>query len=124
MRCLTTKLRLNEAIILGANFAKITSAIIGETPKKIFITKGKITMENEIMNYEEVEVIEMEPEAEKSSGMSTGGAMLLGAALTAATAVVVKLGKKLWKKHKAQKELRKPEDYVEVTDEDIADVAK
>mgnify|MGYP003291758000 CR=1 FL=1 len=79
---------------------------------------------NEIMEMEEVmdyEIIETEGE---SSGLSTGGAMLLGAALTAATVAVVKLGKWVWAKCKAHKELRKPEGDVEVDDEDIAKVVE
>lgn len=85
-------------------------------------------MENEIMEYEEVmdpevEVTELEAE---NSGMSTGVAMLIGAGLTAATVAVVKLGKKLIAKVKAHRELRQPaeDDFVEVTDEDIANVTK
>ena len=79
---------------------------------------------NEIMEMNEtmdVEVIDME---EERSGLSTGGAMLIGAALTAATVAVVKLGKKAWAKYKAHKELRKPDHEIEVTDEDIAEVVK
>lgn len=86
-------------------------------------------MENEIMNYEE-EV--MEPEVEfdevetENSGMSTGVAMLIGAGLTAATIAAVKLGKKLYAKIKAHKELRQPDEdeFVEMTDEDVVNVTK
>lgn len=85
-------------------------------------------MENEIMNYEEeatpmVETYEMEPE---ESGVGTGVAMLIGAGLTIATAAVIKLGKNLYAKHKAKKELRKPEEgeTVEVTDDDVMSVVK
>ena len=79
---------------------------------------------NEIMEMNEtmdVEVIDME---EERSGLSTGGAMLIGAALTAVTVAAVKLGKKAWAKYKAHKELRKPDHEIEVTDEDIAEVVK
>lgn len=86
-------------------------------------------MENEIMNYEneamenEVEICEMESE---ESGIGTGLAMLIGAGITAAGVAVVGLGKKLWAKHKAKKELRlvDEEDFVEITDERIEDVTK
>lgn len=82
-------------------------------------------MENEIMNYEEEvmepETFEMEPE---SSGMGTGVAMLIGAGLTAATVAVVKLGKKAFAAYKAKKELRQPDEVVEVTDEDFMSVVE
>lgn len=79
---------------------------------------------NEIMEMNEtmdVEVIDME---EERSGLSTGGAMLIGAALTAAAVAVVKLGKKAWAKYKAHKELRLADHDIEVTDEDIESVVK
>lgn len=86
-------------------------------------------MENEIMNYEnevmenEVDIYEMESE---ESGISTGLAMLIGAGITAAGVAVVGLGKKLWAKHKAKKELRlvDEDDFVEVTDERVEEVTK
>lgn len=86
-------------------------------------------MENEIMNYEneamenEVEVYEAESE---NSGIGTGLAMLIGAGITAAGVAAVGLGKKLWAKHKANKELRlvNENDCVEVTDEQIRNVTK
>ena len=77
-------------------------------------------MENEIMNYEENEIAEVEnDEAEtKESGMSTGVAMLIGAGLTIATGGLIKLGKKLYMAYKAKKESKKAEeeDYEEVED--------
>ena len=77
-------------------------------------------MENEIMNYEENEIAEVEnDEAEtKESGMSTGVAMLIGAGLTIATGGLIKLGKKLYMAYKAKKESKKAEeeDYEEVAD--------
>lgn len=79
---------------------------------------------NEIMEMDNVmdcEVVEM---GEERSGLSTGGAILVGAALTAATVAVVKLGKKMWAKYKAHKELHKPDSDIEVTDEDIEEVVK
>ena len=86
-------------------------------------------MENEIMNYEdevmenEVDIYEMESE---ESGIGTGLAMLIGAGITAAGVAVVGLGKKLWAKHKANKELKlvDKDDFVEVTDEQIKNVTK
>jgi hypothetical protein len=86
-------------------------------------------MENEIMNYEE-EVMENEVdvfEAEhEESGIGTGLAILIGAGITAAGVAVVGLGKKLWAKHKAKKELRlvDEDDFVEVTDERVEEVTK
>ena len=80
-------------------------------------------MENEIMNYEENEIAEVEnDEAEtKESGMSTGVAMLIGAGLTIATGGLIKLGKKLVNKYKAKKEAQKADesegDYEVVDDE-------
>lgn len=69
-------------------------------------------MENEIMNYEENEIAEVEnDEVEtKESGMSTGVAMLIGAGLTIATGGLIKLGKKLYTAYKAKKESKKTED--------------
>lgn len=86
-------------------------------------------MENEIMNYEdevmenEVDIYEMESE---ESGIGTGLAMLIGAGITAAGVAAVGLGKKLWAKHKAKKELKlvDKDDFVEVTDEQIESVTK
>lgn len=86
-------------------------------------------MENEIMNYEE-EIMEPEVEIDEvereNSGMSAGVAVLIGAGLTAAGIAAVKLGKKLVAKIKAHKELRQPDDddFVEVTDEDVMNVAE
>ena len=86
-------------------------------------------MENEIMNYEN-EVMENEVDVYETttedSGMSTGLAMLIGAGITAAGIAVVGLGKKLWAKYKAKKELHlvNEEDFVEVTDERIEEVTK
>ncbi len=80
---------------------------------------------NEIMEMNDVEVFDCEiVDTEERSGLSTGGAMLIGAVLTAATVAVVKLGKKAWAKYKAHKELRKPDHEIEADDEDITDVVK
>ena len=86
-------------------------------------------MENEIMNYEnevnetQVDIYEMEPE---ESGIGTGLAMLIGAGITAAGVAVVGLAKKLWKNHKANKEVRLVDenDFVEVTEEQIQNITK
>jgi hypothetical protein len=83
---------------------------------------------NEIMNYEnevldnEVEVYEMEAE---NSGISTGAAIAIGAGLTLAVTAGIKLVKTMIAKHKAKKELRlvKEGDFVEVTEEQIQEVA-
>jgi hypothetical protein len=82
-------------------------------------------MENEIMNYDETAIEEVENDNNevevKDSGMSTGVAMLIGAGLTIATGGLIKLGKKLVNKYKAKKaeqktEAEADEDY-EVVDE-------
>lgn len=85
-------------------------------------------MENEIMNYEDVmdtEIDAVEMEAEES-GIGTGMAMLIGAGLTLATTAIVRLGKNLYAKHKAKKELRQPEEgeVVEPTEEQIVEVTQ
>lgn len=61
-------------------------------------------MENEIMNYEEIEAVDGEIEAGESTGMSTGVAMLIGAGLTCAVGAAVKLVKKGIAAYKAKKE--------------------
>lgn len=77
-------------------------------------------MENEIMNYEENEIAEIENDEVglEDSGMSTGVAMLIGAGLAIATGGLIKLGKKLYMAYKAKKESKKAEeeDYEEVED--------
>ena len=86
-------------------------------------------MENEVMNYEETV---MEPEVDMvetedvKSGVSTGTAMLIGAGVAFAATAVVKLVKKAWAKHKANKELRRVDDDepIEVTDEQVMEVVK
>ena len=83
-------------------------------------------MEDIIMNEEianEDDVIEMEPE---ETGMGAGMAMLIGAGLTLAVGAGIKVGKNVYAKIKARKELRKPADdqCIEVTDEDIEEITK
>lgn len=80
-------------------------------------------MDNEIMNYEELNEVE-EFETEERSGMSTGGAMLLGAVLTAAGIAVGKGIKKLIAVAKAKKEAKKSENDFEVIEEDTEDESK
>lgn len=80
-------------------------------------------MDNEIMNYEEMNEVEVF-ETEERSGMSTGGAMLLGAVLTAAGIAVGKGIKKLIAVAKAKKEAKKSEDDFEVIEEDTEDESK
>lgn len=70
-------------------------------------------MENEIMNYDETAIEEVENDNDevevKDSGMSTGAAMLIGAGLTIAIGGLIKLGKKLVNKYKAKKAEQKTE---------------
>ena len=85
---------------------------------------------DEIVNYEEEEVMEPEETTEVESeetGMSTGVAMLIGAGLTVAAAAAVKLGKKLVAKFRAKKTLEDTtddRDFVIPSDEEIEDVTK
>ena len=85
---------------------------------------------DEIMNYEEEEVMEPEETTEVESedtGMSTGVAMLIGAGLTVAAAAAVKFGKKLVAKFRAKKALEDTtdnRDFVIPSDEEIEDVTK
>ena len=83
-------------------------------------------MENtEMMEVQEMDnALESEVMVEEHSGMSTGVAVLLGAAATAATVAIVKLGKKVWANITAQKQLRHPDHEVEVTEDDIETVTK
>jgi hypothetical protein len=77
---------------------------------------------NEIMNYEEIEVMD-EVEAGEKTGIGTGVAMLIGAGLTLAVGAGVKLVKKGIAAYKAKKELRKPDKTIIVNDQDVAEVA-
>ena len=77
---------------------------------------------NEIMNYEEIEIMD-DVVAEEKTGVSTGVAMLIGAGLTLAVSAGVKLVKKGIAAYKAKKELRKPDTEIEVGPEDLAEVA-
>lgn len=75
---------------------------------------------NEIMNYEEIEVMDDAYEAEENAGIGTGVAMLIGAGLTFAIGAGVKLGKKAIAAIKAKKEAKKADGEVdaESTDSD------
>ncbi len=77
---------------------------------------------NEIMMNEEFEVMDDVVVAEEKSGLGTGAAMLIGAALTVAVGAGVKLVKKGIAAYKAKKALRKPEEEILVEDEDIDEV--
>ena len=58
---------------------------------------------NEIMNYEEIEVMDDAVVADEGNGMATGIAMLIGAGLTLAVGAGVKFGKKVYADLKAKK---------------------
>ena len=84
--------------------------------------------DNEIMNFDEeatMDDIYVEETEDSGSGLGTGVAMLIGAGLAIAATATVKLGKKLWARHKEKKELRNPDDgeVIEPSEEDIVDVA-
>ena len=72
---------------------------------------------NEIMEIENNEVMEDEI-VEDEKPLSTAGAMLIGAAATAATVAVVKLGQKVIAKVKARKAKTENDIVVELVDED------
>ena len=78
---------------------------------------------NEIMNYEEIEVMDDAVVAEENTGIGTGIAMLIGAGLTFAVGAGVKLGKKLYADYKTKKATRKPEKEILVEPEDVEAVA-
>lgn len=61
---------------------------------------------NEIMNYEDIEMMDDVIVEDGKSGMGTGVAMLLGAGLTLAIGAGVKLVKKGIAAYKAKKEAR------------------
>lgn len=77
---------------------------------------------NELMNYEDIEIMDDAVEANESTGIGTGLAMLIGAGLTLAIGAGVKLAKKGIAAYKAKKELRKPENEVLVDAADIEEV--
>lgn len=65
--------------------------------------------DNEIMNYDEMEVVEGEIVADEKPGISTGAAMLIGAGLTIAVTAGVKLVKKGIAAIKAKRAAKKSE---------------
>lgn len=77
---------------------------------------------NEIMNYEEIEVVNDEVVASEDQGIGTGVAMLIGAGVAVAVGAGVKLVKNLIAKHKAKKKLRKPDSEITVEDEDLEEI--
>lgn len=77
---------------------------------------------NEIMNYEDNEVMD-DVVADEETGMATGVAMLIGAGLTLAVGAGVKLAKKGIAYIKTQKELKKPDKEITIEPEDVAEVA-
>lgn len=78
---------------------------------------------NEIMNYDEIEVMDDAIVAEEKSGVGTGVAMLIGAGLALAVGAGVKLGKKMYANFKAKREIHKPDKEVIVDEEDLVAVA-
>lgn len=77
---------------------------------------------NEIMNYEENEVVIEDVVADGGSSVGTGVAMLIGAGLALAVGAGVKLAKKAYGAFKAKKEVHKPDAEIEVEPEDVAEV--
>lgn len=78
---------------------------------------------NEIMNYEENEVMDDAVVADGGSSLGTGAAMLIGAGLAFAIGAGVKLVKKGIAAFKKKKELRQPDKETIVEAEDVVDVA-
>ena len=66
-------------------------------------------MENEIMNFEETEIMEDEIVADGGSGIGTGVAMLIGAGIACAIGAGVKLVKKGIAAYKTKKEAKASE---------------
>ena len=78
---------------------------------------------NEIMNYEEIEVMDDVEMVDENTGIGAGIAMLIGAGLTLAVGAGVKLGKELYAKHKAKKEIHVPDHEIQVEPEEVEAVA-
>jgi hypothetical protein len=75
-------------------------------------------MENEIMNFEETEIMDDVVVTDKK-GLGAGKAALIGAGVVLAVTAGIKLVKKGIAKHKAKKaECRNEEAFEEVSDED------
>ncbi len=77
--------------------------------------------ENTEVMVPEFETVEFE--TEESGGGNTALGMVIGAGLALATTAIVKIGKKLWAKHKAKKDAEEEEvdenDFVVPSDEEI-----
>ena len=80
-------------------------------------------MENEIMNYEEIEMND-EIKEDEGTGIGTGVAMLIGAGLTLAVSAGVKLGKKLYAGYKEKKAFRKPDKEIIVEPDQVEEVVE
>lgn len=78
---------------------------------------------NEMMNYEEIDVMNDAVVADEGSGIGTGVAMLIGAGLTFAVGAGVKLAKKGIAKWKEKKELKKPDKETIVDAEKVVEIA-
>lgn len=75
-------------------------------------------MENEIMNFEDVEVMEDAVAANGKTGIGTGVAIAIGAGLALAVGAGVKMVKNAIANHKAKKAARELESaYAEETEE-------
>ena len=72
---------------------------------------------NEIMNYENMEIVDTDVVADQKSGIGTGVAMLIGAGLTLAVGAGIKLVKKCIAAHKAKKALQEADEAVYEDDE-------
>lgn len=79
---------------------------------------------NEIMNYEEIEVVNDAVVADEKTGNGAGVAMLIGAGVVLAVGAGVALGKKAIAAFKAKKELRQPDKEITVEPEQIEEVAE
>ena len=79
---------------------------------------------NEIMNYNDIEVVEDAVVTEKRSGMSTGAAVCIGAGVAIAVSAVAKWVKKAWAKHKAKQEQNDSDCDVYAEEEDMVDESK
>lgn len=76
---------------------------------------------NEIMNYEDIEVMEDAYVEEGGSGKGTAIAVAIGAGLTLAVGAGVKFAKKLWAKHKAKKEFHRCDDADFVDEDEVVE---
>ena len=77
---------------------------------------------NEIMNYEEIEVMDDEIVADGGTSIGTGVAMLIGAGLAAAVGAAVVAGKKVIAHVKEKRKLKKPDKEVLVDESNIQKV--